>query len=273
MKNSTCEPSNELRRAYEQCVELTLANRQVSEGRVNVRLQDRLAHLRGTARGSAVAYDPEDILLGLSPQLVIDLARLAGATLEDLEVTLELMPWGDRATLAAYGIVVLGNERDKVQRGLTVRPEALNLISAAAEAVAAAASPQAVAKLLQQRGFEREDDVAPGNPDLGISSEDLNVVVEVKFVSPATQRRSTSPQVHGVVQGVRLSRGRRVFVVRVTGAAKFSNQRPAAPTRFVVSTSPDFEVRPDSSVVITYEEHGHGIVPQTIAHVGSRNST
>lgn len=42
---------------------------------------------------------------GLAPDLIVTLAELHGSDPVDLLVTVQLMRWGDRATLRAYGAI------------------------------------------------------------------------------------------------------------------------------------------------------------------------
>lgn len=80
-------------------------------------------------------FTPMDVLLGLTPSLVEDLASLVGHTEEDLFVSFQVMPWGDRATLAAYDIVDLDPSSGNRGRILRVSPAAVELVNAAAELV------------------------------------------------------------------------------------------------------------------------------------------
>lgn len=107
----------------------------------------RLAHKDSADRHN---FDTEDILRGLSPRLVIDLARLAGASREDLSVTLHLMSYGDRAVMVAYGLIELSPAGESGERSLQVDPSCLEVIAAAAELVASVVDPAAVAARLQR---------------------------------------------------------------------------------------------------------------------------
>ena len=93
----------------------------------------------GSKVASPVAAPPtfevHEILDGLNEGLLTALANLNGSTEDDLLVTFQVMPWGDRATLAAYGVVVLVREGG-VGRVASVSPIATELIAAAAEHVA-----------------------------------------------------------------------------------------------------------------------------------------
>lgn len=72
----------------------------------------------------------DEILDGLAPGLIITLARLAGSTLGDLRVTMQLAPFGDRATLAAYDL--LHHEKD---RRVVVHPRLVEMTYAAVQRV------------------------------------------------------------------------------------------------------------------------------------------
>lgn len=93
--------------------------------------------------------EPAKVLTGLAPQLVITLAQLAGASLEDLRVTIQLLPWGDRATLAAYGAIEIVENHGR--RTIRVLPWLQELAWAAVELVAEAVDPEAVARVLDNR--------------------------------------------------------------------------------------------------------------------------
>lgn len=82
-----------------------------------------------------VLADPWDILIGLRPELVRALANLAGSTQGDLLVTFQVMPWGDRATLAGYGVIDLARGEGGSGRVVSVHPEALELVNVAASMV------------------------------------------------------------------------------------------------------------------------------------------
>lgn len=92
-----------------------------------------------TKAASPVAAPPtfevHEMLEGLNESLIEALASLNGSTEDDLLVTFQVMPWGDRATLAAYGVVTLMREGG-VGRVAAVAPVAVELTAAAAEYVA-----------------------------------------------------------------------------------------------------------------------------------------
>jgi hypothetical protein len=104
------------------------------------------------AHPEPTAYDfaTDDVLHGMSPRLVIELARLAGASLRDLSVTLHLMPYGDRAVMVAYGLIEMGPEDGSGHRALRVDPFCLEVVAAAAELVASVVDPTAVAVRLAE---------------------------------------------------------------------------------------------------------------------------
>ena len=73
-----------------------------------------------------------DVLTGLSPRLVRDLAGLEGADASTLAVIFGKMPWGDRATLSAYGVLTLKRDIDRVGRISSVADWAPDLVRTAA---------------------------------------------------------------------------------------------------------------------------------------------
>lgn len=70
------------------------------------------------------------ILKGLRPGLVLDLADLDGSTLDDLNVTVQVMSYGDRAVLAAYGLVSI--DRDGGRSKTRALPKLVEATRAAA---------------------------------------------------------------------------------------------------------------------------------------------
>ncbi len=93
--------------------------------------------------------DPDDVLPGLSPNLVIDLARLVGTPRDELEVTMQLLTFGDRAVMAAYGLIELeGSSGDRIPL-VTVKPFCYKVMEAAADFVSASVDADAVASKLQ----------------------------------------------------------------------------------------------------------------------------
>lgn len=54
---------------------------------------------------------PDEVLHGLAPDLIINLAQLASSDPADLAVTIQLMPFGDRTALLAYGAIDHDNRR------------------------------------------------------------------------------------------------------------------------------------------------------------------
>ena len=85
-----------------------------------------------------VSFDPTDVLVGLSPSLVEDLATFVGSSEEDLLVSFQIMPWGDRAALAAFKIVELSDKPGQRGQVIKVTPAAVDLVNAAFEALQAA---------------------------------------------------------------------------------------------------------------------------------------
>jgi hypothetical protein len=84
-----------------------------------------------------VTFNPVDVLVGLSPSLVEDLATFVGSSEEDLLVSFQIMPWGDRAALAAFGIVELSDKPGERGRVIKVASAAVDLVNAAFEALQA----------------------------------------------------------------------------------------------------------------------------------------
>jgi hypothetical protein len=111
---------------------------------------------------AAYEFTTDDVLHGMSPRLVIELARLAGASLGDLSVTLHLMPYGDRAVMVAYGLIEMGPEDGSGYRSLRVDPFCLEVVAAAAELVASVVDPTAVAVRLAE--FDLADAAVPYVP-------------------------------------------------------------------------------------------------------------
>ena len=58
-----------------------------------------------------IGKEMTQIFQGLRPGLVLDLADLDGSTIDDLNVSLQIMPFGDRATLAAYELVAIDGRK------------------------------------------------------------------------------------------------------------------------------------------------------------------
>lgn len=208
------------------------------------------SRLTGRAAAPQPAFDPHSILTGLAPSLVIDLARHAGSSLDDLQVTFQLLPWGDRATLAAYEVVVLEGPANRPGRRLTVRPVALDLIAAAAEVVAAAAEPEAVAQVLNALGAAT--DVADAVPvDVG--------------------RRGGAPGdgmhvLQGVVEAVRTVNGRKLIDV-----ASADDDGPGQ--SFTVAPTAEFAVSETSPVLLTVQDGPDGPVPIGIESGDARSTT
>lgn len=104
----------------------------------------------------SVLADPWDILIGLRPGLVRALANLAGSTEGDLLVTLQVMPWGDRATLAGYGVIELERTASGRGRVVSVHPDAVELVNVAASMVNSA-DELAEPEFVEQQQAEAED--------------------------------------------------------------------------------------------------------------------
>lgn len=80
-----------------------------------------------TSIDELIGEDHAGVLRGLAPSLVGDLAKFAGSSIDDLRVSFQVMPFGDRVTLKAYGFL------SESERGhLIVEPEMLDLIGSAA---------------------------------------------------------------------------------------------------------------------------------------------
>lgn len=78
--------------------------------------------------------DPREVLFGLRPGLVADLAQLAGSTMDDLKVTFQVLSFGDRATLAAYGLIEMNSSAEHPRAVVGVSELMLEVISTAAQA-------------------------------------------------------------------------------------------------------------------------------------------
>lgn len=205
------------------------------------RLQSRFSRMTGRASTPQPDFDPYKVLPGLAPALVITLAKLAGSSADDLHVTLPLLPWGDRATLAAYRVIDLDDKADAPRRSLTVRAEMLDLIAAAADVVAQSVDPQAVAQTLARTS----PTAAVGEP----------VPVEVRPVRRADEGRA----LHGVIEAVhRQADGRRLLRVTVT------SDEASATESWLVEPSVDFRADTSTEVQIGMELTNHGRLPRTI---------
>lgn len=213
-------------------------------------------------RSAREAFDPYDVLRGLSPRLVIDLAHLAGSTIDDLRVTFQVMPWGDRATLAAYGVIDLGDDSSTPDRELKVNDSAVNVVEAAAEVVADAVDPAAVARLLDLTG----DAQSPGDEGEAVIVDDgtLPLVAVSTF---AEQRASEGKLVYGIVEDIEESADVNAITVAVKAAgasiASVSNLRLGPAVEVQVVTPKTFFVTTDSSVVLELTPGSNQ--PRTIA--------
>lgn len=74
-----------------------------------------------------------DVLTGLRPGLVRDLATFAGADQRALTVIFSGMPWGDQATLAAYDALRLRRSSEGRVRVQSVAPWTVELVHLAAD--------------------------------------------------------------------------------------------------------------------------------------------
>jgi hypothetical protein len=131
-----------------------------------------------------LAHLAEDALKGLPPRLVINLARLAGTTLGDLGVTLQLMPYGYRAALVAYGLIEMSEPDKTGVRRVQAQPFCLEVIAAAAELIASLADPAEIAAALA----DANDSGEPNPPYApAVSAADDNpqdeVVIEARVES------------------------------------------------------------------------------------------
>lgn len=211
------------------------------------------SRLTGRAAAPQPAFDPRRVLTGLAPSLVIDLARHAGSSLDDLQVTFQLLPWGDRATLAAYDVVVLEGPANRPGRRLTVRPVALDLIAAAAEVVAAAAEPEAVAQVLNTLGAGAADaDAAEAVPvDVGRSGGAPSDGVHV---------------LQGIVEAVRTVNGRKLIDI-----ASADTDDPGR--SFTVAPTAEIAISETSPVLLTVQDGPDGPVPIGIEPGDARSAT
>ena len=139
-------------------------------------------------------FDASKVLAGLAPKLVITLAQLVGQSLEDLQVTIQLLPWGDRATLAAYGAITMD---DNTGPGRKVRalPACEELTYAAAELVAEAVEPGAVARLLDASAESPHTEEPRVNLEVATNSTVQNTddLVQVAGVVRKVDKRSGGP--------------------------------------------------------------------------------
>jgi hypothetical protein len=212
-------------------------------------------------RSAREAFDPYDVLRGLSPRLVIDLAHLAGSTIDDLRVTFQVMPWGDRATLAAYGVIDLGDDSSNPDRELKVNDSAVDVVEAAAEVVADAVDPAAVARLLDLTGDAQ-------SPSDDAESAMVDGTLPLVAVSTfAEQRASEGKLVYGIVEDIEESADVNAITVAVKAAggsvASVSNVRLGAAVEVRVVTPKTFFVTTDSSVVLELTPGSNQ--PRTIA--------
>ena len=145
-------------------------------------------------------FDAAKVLAGLAPKLVITLAQLVGASLEDLQVTVQLLPWGDRATLAAYRVIEMDSNTGP-GRKVRVLPECQELTYAAAELVAEAVQPRDVAMLLN---------ASSTGGTAALPSVSLAVASSV-----AEQDRGDVVQVPGVVTEIHREHGYNVLTVEL----------------------------------------------------------
>ena len=76
-------------------------------------------------------YTHFENMKGMRPDFIPDLAQLSGSSLDELDATLELMPWGDRATLQAYGYLILEGNSNQIGRTVRCNESILDLIQAA----------------------------------------------------------------------------------------------------------------------------------------------
>lgn len=212
------------------------------------------SRLTGRASAPQPAFDPHTVLTGLAPSLVIDLARQAGSSLDDLQVTLQLMPWGDRATLAAYDVVTLDGPADRPGRRLTVQPIALDVVAAAAEVVAAAAEPHAVARVLSDL------------TEQAAVQADAAVPVDVR--KPLDDPANGTHVLEGVVEAVRIVNGRKLVEVASAGAGPggFAQSFTVAPTSELI-------VSETSPVLLTVQDRADGgVVPVGIHTLDACNA-
>jgi hypothetical protein len=177
--------------------------------------------------------EPEDVLPGLAPQLVIDLAGVAGASLDDLVEILQLAPYGDRAAMAAYGLIDLGQDHDGHRRPIRVKPFCLKVIAAAAEFVASVADPNVVAMHLQLAA----DDLAPEESYVPLTSPDQQAERDDYVVSGVVR--------HATVQG----EGRMRVEVDLTSPHTLQTVRPR---RLRMVTDIDSSIRANSRVRVAF---------------------
>lgn len=179
-------------------------------------------------------FEPARVLAGLAPKLVITLAQLVGSSLEDLQVTVQLLPWGDRATLAAYGAIEMDDHHDGRGRKIRVLPECEDLTWAAHELVTEAVDPKAVARLL-----DATVDHAP--------IEEMLVNLDVAS-EPDAQRSDNRVHIPGVVQEVHDGTDGPVFTVAID-APKLGLR---GPDTLRISTRGDLHAHMHSKVWVAF---------------------
>lgn len=231
--NPTCQ-SGRFARMYR--VRVT-AEHTPEEGDIVSPLQSHIHRIRGR-KADDVHDDPQQVLQGLAPSLVIDLAKLAGSSLDDLQVTMQMMPWGDRATLAAYDIVELEADASRTSRQIKVLPVALTLVAAAAELVAEAVTPTAVARILSRHDLQGQafDNVTP-----------------VEVTSPEALESSGDELITGKVEAVAIRDGAQVLEVALSGAAERGRGNDKTWTVLVRPVS-KLAVRKSSPVTLSFED-------------------
>jgi hypothetical protein len=214
-------------------------------------------------RSATSECDPYDILRGLRPGLVIDLAHLAGSSVDDLRVTFQVMDWGDRATLAAYGVIELGDDASNPNRELRVNDSAVELVEAAAEVVANAVEPAAVTRLLE--ATDAPEATSDADFDPVAPWEDALPLVEVSTYEQ--QQASEGQVVYGVVEAVKELADLKAVTVAVvasdTSSFAVANARFGRAVEVLVATPKEFFVETDYSVTFELSPETHQ--PRTIA--------
>lgn len=82
-----------------------------------------------------------ETLLGIRPGLVKELAELHGQDFTDVSVSMQVMPFGDRAVLSAYGYFTDSDLR-------VMSPEIIELIEAAYSVILKAVGNEDIARVL-----------------------------------------------------------------------------------------------------------------------------
>lgn len=240
-----------------------------NEQNMNTSLRSKLAKMAGLKRDDGPQSSAVDVLVGLSPELVLDLAHLAGSTLDDLLVTFQVMPWGDRATLAAYKAIELAPSGPSRGRVSKVLPFSLELVEAAAE-IAGGSSD--VARMAAELRFLEQVDQDEADPSLdSFSQENLLDSAAIPFVevTSSDEQRSATRRVYGIVESVagtrQLSRLRVRVPVDARSTLGVDDPRTGPSREVIVVTKSSAGVREDASIVLAYYDSSPLSSPLTLS--------